>query len=218
MRLILLGPPGAGKGTQADLIATRYSIPKLSTGDMLRAAAKGDTPLAEQLRTVMESGALVSDELMVDVIKKVLISNTVVNGFILDGFPRTIRQAKQLDGILTELDMPLDAVIHMMVPVEDLIERITGRYSCASCGKGYHKTLMPPKVEGVCSICGGTEFVSRADDNEDTLRARLRAYDEQTQPVAEYYSTSYTPLYTINGAAKVKAVTSDIFRVLKVGV
>ncbi|MET0155991.1 MAG: adenylate kinase [Rickettsiales bacterium] len=214
MRVVLLGPPGAGKGTQADKISAKFSIPKLSTGDMLRVAASGDSPLAIKIREVMESGALVSDDLMINVIKKALSGNLVANGFILDGFPRTVHQAKQLDVMLKDLKKPIDVIIHIIAPTEDLIKRIIGRFSCASCGKGYHHDFMPPLKQGVCNICGGKEFINRSDDNQETLRARLDAYNSQTGPVVDHYYNGHIPMFTINGAADVKSVTNDIFIVL----
>lgn len=208
-RIILMGPPGGGKGTQARLLQDEFGIVQLSTGDMLRAAVKAGTEIGLKAKAVMEAGQLVSDDLMVGVIKARIAEPDCANGFILDGFPRTIPQAEALDTMLADMNMGLDAVIEVRVPDEMIVERITGRYSCAKCGAGYHDKFQKPKVEGVCDVCGSTEFIRRKDDTAETVETRLEAYHRQTAPLLPYYEERGL-LKTIDGAAPIDDVTRQL--------
>lgn len=208
-RIVLMGPPGGGKGTQARLLQDEFGIVQLSTGDMLRAAVKAGSPIGLQAKAVMEAGQLVSDDLMVGVIRARIAEPDCANGFILDGFPRTIPQAEALDAMLAEMGMRLDAVIEVRVPDAMIVERITGRYSCAKCGAGYHDTFQKPKVEGVCDVCGSTEFIRRKDDTAETVETRLEAYHRQTAPLLPYYQERGL-LKTIDGAAAIDDVTRQL--------
>ena len=214
MKLILLGPPGAGKGTQAKRLEEAHNLIQLSTGDMLRAAVAAGTEIGVKAKTVMEAGELVSDEIVVAIISDRLDEDDIKAGFILDGFPRTVAQARALDGLLADKGMMLDAVVEMQVDDEPLVGRITGRYTCAGCGKGYHDTFEKPKKDGVCDKCGSTEFKRRADDNEETVRSRLAAYHAQTAPLLPYYE-SRGVLKSIDGMADIEDVTGQINEVLK---
>ncbi|SBW12903.1 adenylate kinase [uncultured Alphaproteobacteria bacterium] len=208
-RIILMGPPGGGKGTQARLLQDEFGIVQLSTGDMLRAAVKAGTEIGLKAKAVMEAGQLVSDNLMVGVIRARIAEPDCAGGFILDGFPRTIPQAEALDAMLAEMGMDLDAVIEVRVPDGMIVERITGRYSCAKCGAGYHDTFQKPKVEGVCDVCGSTEFIRRKDDTAETVETRLEAYHRQTAPLLPYYEKRGL-LKTIDGAAPIDDVTRQL--------
>jgi adenylate kinase len=214
MRLILLGPPGAGKGTQAQRLEQRFGIVQLSTGDMLRAAAKAGTPVGKRAAAIMASGALVPDDVVVGIIAERIEQADCAKGFILDGFPRTEAQADALSEMLHEKGLKLDAVIEMQVDEEVLVRRITGRFTCAKCGAGYHDEFQKPKVEGVCDRCGGTEFTRRADDREDTVRARLDAYRAQTAPLLPYYRGKGL-LQAVDGMAGIDDVTNEIMGLLK---
>lgn len=214
MRLILLGPPGAGKGTQAQRLADAHGIVQLSTGDMLRAAVAAGTEIGKQAKAVMEAGKLVSDDIMVGIISERIDEPDCVNGFILDGFPRTVAQAEALDVLLNEKGIGLDAVIEMQVDDGVLVDRITGRYTCANCGAGYHDTNLKPEREGVCDRCGGTEFTRRADDKAETVRERLAAYHAQTAPLLPYYRDRGV-LRSIDGMANVDAVTAQMEEAVK---
>jgi adenylate kinase len=212
-RLILMGPPGGGKGTQAKRLETRYGIVQLSTGDMLRAAVKAGSPIGKQAKAVMDAGKLVSDDIMIGLISERIDQADCAKGFILDGFPRTVPQAEALDKMLKYKGLKLDKVIEVEVPDALLIERITGRFTCAKCGEGYHDKFKQPKKAGVCEVCGGTEFTRRADDNAETVGARLKAYHDQTAPLMPYYKAQGL-LEVIDGNRDIDVVTGDLERVL----
>lgn len=212
-RLILMGPPGGGKGTQAKRLQDRYGIVQLSTGDMLRAAVKAASPVGLQAKAVMDAGRLVSDDIMINLISERIDQQDCANGFILDGFPRTIAQAEALDKLLKEKGITLDKVIEVAVPDERLIERITGRFTCSACGEGYHDTFKQPKRPGVCDFCGGTSFSRRADDKAETVGARLKAYHDQTSPLMPYYRAKGS-LEVIDGDRDIDAVSRDLEQVL----
>ena len=209
MIMVLLGPPGAGKGTQANLLEKDRSLVKLSTGDMLRAAVAAGTELGRKAGDIMERGQLVPDDLVIGLIAERLDADRNAKGFILDGFPRTIAQAKALDRLLTERGKQLDAVIEMQVDDDALVKRIAGRFTCADCGEGYHEAFKVPKVKGVCDRCGGTQFVRRRDDNEEVVRSRLKAYHDQTEPLIYYYETE-GKLRSVDGMADIGAVHQAI--------
>ncbi|MFC3227649.1 adenylate kinase [Marinibaculum pumilum] len=209
MRLILLGPPGAGKGTQAQRLVERHGIPQLSTGDMLRAAVKEGTELGRRAAAIMERGDLVPDEVVVGIIDERLDHDDCAKGFILDGFPRTLGQAEALDSMLAAKGQSLDHVIEMKVNDQALVERITGRFTCAKCGAGYHDRFKTPKVEGVCDVCGSTEFTRRKDDTAETVTSRLKAYHEQTAPLLPYYGAKGV-LGKVDGMADFDEVTRQL--------
>lgn len=214
MRLILLGPPGAGKGTQAQRLADSHGIVQLSTGDMLRAAVAAGTEIGKQAKAVMEAGKLVSDDIMVGIISERIDEPDCAYGFILDGFPRTLAQAEALDELLKAKGIALDAVIEMQVDDAALVDRITGRFTCANCGAGYHDVNLKPKREGVCDRCGSTEFSRRADDNAETVSERLAAYHAQTAPLLPYYKARGV-LRSIDGMADIDVVTEQMQEAVK---
>lgn len=216
MNLILLGPPGAGKGTQAQLLKDRHKLVQLSTGDMLRATAASGSELGQKVKAIMASGALVPDEIIIAMIAERIARPDCAAGFILDGFPRTTGQAEALDRMLAEKGLGLDAVIELKVDDAALVQRISGRYSCASCGAGYHDTNKKPRVAGVCDICGGTTFVRREDDKAETVKARLDAYGRQTAPLLPYYKARGV-LKTVDGMAPIADVADQIEKVLADG-
>ena len=214
MNLILLGPPGAGKGTQAKRLEDRHGLVQLSTGDMLRAVVASGVPLGQQAKEIMAAGKLMPDELMIEMIADRISKPDCSTGFILDGFPRTVPQAEALDRMLEEKGLKLDHVIEMKVDDAALVERITGRYTCAKCGQGYHDKFQTPKADGVCDVCGSTEFTRRADDNAETVTTRLAAYHKQTAPILPYYKERGV-LETVDGMADIDVVTEQIEALLK---
>ncbi|MCY4480470.1 MAG: adenylate kinase [Rhodospirillales bacterium] len=214
MNLILLGPPGAGKGTQAQRLVERFGIVQLSTGDMLRAAVKAGTTLGTQAKAIMEAGELVPDELMVALIAERIDEPDCANGFILDGFPRTVAQADALDAMLAERGLTLDRVVAMEVEEEALIQRIVGRFSCADCGAGYHDHFNRPSIEGVCDQCGSKNFTRRADDNRETMIARLAAYHEQTAPIIPHYQAGGR-FARVDGSGGIDTITAAIAAALQ---
>ena len=213
MNLIVLGPPGAGKGTQAQRLEAAYNVVQLSTGDMLRAEVSSGSELGKKAKEIMEAGGLVPDGLIIDMISGRIDQDDCKNGFILDGFPRTVPQAEALDIMLEDKGLKLDFVIEMQVDDEAMVARITGRYTCSKCGAGYHDTNLKPKTEGVCDKCGSTDFTRRADDNAETVRARLQAYHEQTAPIISYYGDNGT-LQSIDGMAAIDDETSQMKAIL----
>ena len=213
MNLILMGPPGAGKGTQSQRIEKSHGIVQLSTGDMLRAEVASGSDLGKEAKDVMESGGLVSDELIIAMISSRIDQDDCKKGFILDGIPRTTPQAEALDAMLTEKGLMIEHVIEMKVDDEAMVKRITGRFTCAECGAGYHDEFQKPKKEGVCDQCGGSEFTRRADDNAETVRARLQAYHEQTAPILSYYKEKGT-VKSVEGMAGIDEVTEQLNAVL----
>ncbi len=214
MELILLGPPGAGKGTQSKLLEGRYGVAQISTGDMLRAEVKAGTPIGLEAKAVMDTGGLVSDELIIRMIGERIGRPDCANGFILDGFPRTVPQAVALDKLLHETKVDLDAVIELKVDEVVLVERISGRFTCAKCGAGYHDKFKQPKHAGVCDVCGSKEFTRRADDKAETVHARLEAYNAQTAPILPYYRDKHR-LFSVDGMAEMDEVERQIEAVLR---
>jgi len=213
MRLILLGPPGAGKGTQAQRIVEKHGIPQLSTGDMLRAAVSAGTEVGKRAKAVMDAGKLVSDDIVIAIVAERIDAPDCAKGFILDGFPRTLVQADATEAMLSGKGLDLTAVIEIRVDDEILADRIAGRYTCANCGAGYHDENLKPKVEGVCDKCGSTHFKRRPDDNRDTVRTRLQAYYKETSPLIGYYHAK-GKLHSVDGMGEIDAVTGEIEAIL----
>ena len=214
MIIILLGPPGAGKGTQADAIRDSLSIPKLSTGDMLRETVASGSPLGKRLQEIMSAGQLVSDEIMINMIRERIAQSDCANGFILDGFPRTLAQAEALGEMFADEGLTLNLALEFEVDDEALVERISGRFACAKCGAGYHDSFKKPKKEGVCDDCGSTEFSRRKDDNAETVAKRLQGYHEQTAPLLPYYE-NLGVLRSVDGMQAIDTVRASIDAVLK---
>jgi len=208
MNIILIGPPGSGKGTQAKLLEDKYDLKQLSSGDMLRAAVAEGSEIGKKAKSYMEAGQLVPDELVVEIVTD-QIEKADGKGFILDGFPRNVHQAEVLDRMLEENGHEIDRVPVIEVSDDRLVERVAGRFTCASCGEGYHDKFKQPEVEGVCDKCGGTEFIRRPDDNPETVRNRLDVYHEQTKPLIDYYEQQ-GKVRMIDGEQSIERVTKDL--------
>ena len=213
MNLILLGPPGAGKGTQAQMLERNRGLVQLSTGDMLRAVIASGSALGKKVKGIMDSGALVPDDVMIQMIAERIERPDCTKGFILDGFPRTTAQAEALDRMLAEKGLRLDQVIEMTVDPEVLTRRIAGRFNCAKCGAGYHDEFKRPRVEGVCDSCGGREFTRRSDDRPETVKARLEAYERRTAPLLPYYRAKGM-VRTVDAMAPIEEVGRQIESIL----
>lgn len=213
MNIILIGPPGAGKGTQAGKLEDERGMVQLSTGDMLRAAVAAETPVGLQAKAVMERGDLVSDDIVTGILSDRLDEDDVKGGFILDGYPRTEAQAHSLDALLAEKGMTLDHVIELEVDEAALVERITGRFTCAHCGEGFHDTFKRPAVEGVCDVCGSKEFKRRPDDNAETVKQRLEEYRKKTAPIVPHYEPKGI-VRRIDGMADIETVGGSIEAIL----
>lgn len=213
MKLILLGPPGAGKGTQAKMLTDHFGIPQISTGDILRAAVKGGTPMGLRAKGYMDSGLLVPDEVVVGIVRERLQQPDCKSGFILDGFPRTVPQADALRETLELLAKDLDAVISLKVDTEALVGRLTGRRTCRLCGRGFHLVFDPPRQAGLCDACGG-ELYQRDDDREETIRKRLNVYSEQTAPLEAYYAEAGL-LASVDGMLEINVVQQRVLGILQ---
>jgi len=215
MNLILLGPPGAGKGTQAKLLIKKYAIPQISTGDILRAAVKDQTPMGIKAKAYMDDGSLVPDAVVVGIVSERIAHPDCSKGFILDGFPRTVAQADALKVMLDGLGKKIEHVISITVDKEELITRVTGRRACKVCGKGYHVLFEPPRVPGSCDDCSG-ELIQRDDDREETMRRRLDVYDHQTAPLIDYYSNA-SLLRGVAGLGDIDLIQQQIVAILQGG-
>ena len=212
MRIILLGAPGSGKGTQAQMLVEKYNIPQISTGDLLRAAAEAGTELGIKAKSIIDAGQLVSDDIVLGMIKERLAEDDAKNGFILDGFPRNISQAKAMDKMLEGLGWPLDSVILINVDQDFIIRRIVGRRTCPVCKQVYNIYTSPPKKEGICDKCGA-KLTHRADDNEETIRKRLEVYEQQTAPLIKYFNEQ-EKLYSVDGTGDIKDIFNSICQIL----
>ena len=212
MKIIMLGAPGAGKGTQADKICAKYNIPHISTGDIFRANIKNNTELGQKAKSYMDKGELVPDELVVDLVVDRIKADDCTNGYVLDGFPRTIPQAEALDAALAANNDKVDYAINVEVPDENIINRMSGRRACVACGATYHIVHIPTKVEGVCDKCGA-ELILRDDDKPETVKNRLNVYHEQTQPLIDYY-TAKNVLHEVDGTKAMEDVFSSIVSIL----
>lgn len=212
VRVVLVGPPGAGKGTQASRISAAYGIPHVATGEILRENVRQETELGKKAKRFMDKGELVPDELIIDMVRERLLEPDTENGFVLDGFPRTVPQAQALDEVLDELDQQLEAVVRMTISEDEVLRRITGRRVCEDCGANYHVETDPPRREGVCDECGGKLF-QRDDDSEEIVRERLAAYREQTQGVVSFYEDRGL-LRNVDAEGEVDEVTERMFDVL----
>ncbi len=212
MNIVFLGPPGAGKGTQAKKIAEKYGIPQISTGDMFREHLSKGTELGQKAKEYMDKGQLVPDEIVLGMVEERLKQPDCDKGFILDGFPRTVPQAEALDKLLEKMGKKIDYAICIDVPDEELVKRLTGRRTCKKCGMMYHVIFKPPKEEGKCDVCGG-ELYQRADDNEETVRNRLKVYHEQTEPIIQFYEKKGV-LHRIDGMGSIDEIFERIVQVL----
>lgn len=212
MKIIMLGAPGAGKGTQADKICAKYNIPHISTGDIFRANIKNNTELGQKAKSYMDKGELVPDELVVDLVVDRIKADDCTNGYVLDGFPRTIPQAEALDAALAAINDKVDYAINVEVPDENIINRMSGRRACVACGATYHIVHIPTKVDGVCDKCGA-ELILRDDDKPETVKNRLNVYHEQTQPLIDYYKAKGI-LKEVDGTVDMKDVFAAITDIL----
>lgn len=214
MNIVLLGPPGSGKGTQAKRLEEAFAIAQLSTGDMLRDEVSMGSEIGRKADAVMRAGQLVPDDMIISLIETRLDDAACRDGFILDGFPRTVPQAGALDVMLKAKGLKLDHVLELEVDDEAMVTRISGRFTCAKCGEGYHDSFKQPKVAGVCDVCGSTEFKRRADDNAETVRERLKAYHAQTEPIATYYE-QLGILKRVDGMGAIERITKDLTSAIK---
>ena len=214
MIIVLFGPPGCGKGTQASIIEKDMKIPHLSTGDMLRDAVKSKTETGLKAAAIMEAGKLVSDDIVISIIKERIENNDCYNGFILDGFPRTVSQAKELDDMLQHKNLNVDLVIEFRVNDKILLSRIEGRFSCGSCGQGYNDQTNLPINDDKCDKCGSSNFIRRKDDNRETASKRLEAYNKETLPILPYYSNKQV-LFAVDGLANIDNVTNELMSLIK---
>lgn len=214
MRLILLGPPGAGKGTQSQTISEQFNIPQLSTGEILRRAVNEKTEIGLKAKSIMDAGELVSDEIVNQIVGERIDEQDCQNGFILDGYPRTLIQADCVEDMLQQRNLFLNAVLSLEVNDEDMVARISGRYTCQACGQGYHDIFHKPKIADVCDKCGKSEFSRRDDDNADLVQSRLQAYYKQTAPLLGYYHAKGI-LHKIDGMASIEAVKGEIRGILQ---